>query len=77
MQAYLLLEPEIRPNERQGDGYAKPHGQDGNQSAKGDGSRRSLHPEDEVHDEEVSKDNSAGKKTTTLRPVQAGYGVTA
>lgn len=63
-QTYRFFEAEVCAHECEGHRDAKPQGQDGHQGAEGDGSRGPLHPQDEVHQEEISKHNAEEIKTS-------------
>jgi len=56
-----LLEAEIRADEGQRHGHTEPQCQQPHQCSKGDGGRRLLRPENQIHDEEDGEDDPGAK----------------
>jgi len=62
---HSFLESKVGTNEGQGHRDSKPQSQNGHQSAKGDCCWGTLHPKDQVHQEEVCKHNAREERWTT------------
>ena len=56
-QTHRFLEAKVGAQKGEGHGDPEPQSQNGDEGAKGDGCGGTLHPQDQVHQEEVCKDD--------------------
>ena len=80
-QTHRFLESKVGTNKGEGHRDSKPQGQNSHQSAKGDCCWGTLHPKDQVHQEEVCKHNTSSReednRTKTKRGLKHVRGIFA